>query len=250
MAYNSIDRAPSYHTIASVNFLAVEKSPLIVRALPYGAFVLLTSMQGKLFLGSEYWIYFLKTLVGAALLRWLWKSIGECRWRFSWEAVLAGVLVFVLWVGLDGHYPDLSSLLGRLGWASAAKTGDVSWQPLVFFRDDVALGWFFVVVRIVGSSWVVPPIEEVFFRSLVYRSIANPDFEKHPIGRWHPIAFVLQAILFGVAHREWISGILCALIYQGLVIHKKRLGDAMTAHATTNFLLGLWIVYKGAWHFW
>jgi hypothetical protein len=24
----------------------------------------------------------------------------------------------------------------------------------------------------------------------------------------------------------------------------------MTAHAVTNFLLGLWVVWKGAWSFW
>jgi hypothetical protein len=24
----------------------------------------------------------------------------------------------------------------------------------------------------------------------------------------------------------------------------------MTAHAITNFLLGLWVVWKGAWSFW
>jgi hypothetical protein len=28
------------------------------------------------------------------------------------------------------------------------------------------------------------------------------------------------------------------------------LGDAMTAHALTNFPLGLWVVWKGAWSFW
>ena len=28
------------------------------------------------------------------------------------------------------------------------------------------------------------------------------------------------------------------------------LGDAMTAHALTNFLLGIWVVWKGAWSFW
>jgi len=34
------------------------------------------------------------------------------------------------------------------------------------------------------------------------------------------------------------------------VLRKNRLGDAMTAHAITNFLLGAWIVWRGAWHFW
>jgi membrane protease YdiL (CAAX protease family) len=43
---------------------------------------------------------------------------------------------------------------------------------------------------------------------------------------------------------------LCGAAYQWLVLRKGRLGDAMTAHAITNFLLGAWIVWRGAWQFW
>ncbi len=52
-------------------------------------------------------------------------------------------------------------------------------------------------------------------------------------------------------HPQWLAGILCGLTYQGLVIRKGRLGDAMTAHAITNFLLGVYVVWKGgaAWKF-
>jgi hypothetical protein len=35
-----------------------------------------------------------------------------------------------------------------------------------------------------------------------------------------------------------------------LVVRKNRLGDAMMAHAITNFLLGLWVIAKGDWSFW
>ena len=38
--------------------------------------------------------------------------------------------------------------------------------------------------------------------------------------------------------------------FQWLVIRKNRLGDAMTAHAITNFLLGLYIIWRGQWQFW
>jgi CAAX prenyl protease-like protein len=56
--------------------------------------------------------------------------------------------------------------------------------------------------------------------------------------------------VFGLSHFEWLAGGVCGLAFQALVIWKKRLGDAMTAHAITNLLLGLWVVWKGAWHFW
>ena len=51
-------------------------------------------------------------------------------------------------------------------------------------------------------------------------------------------------MLFGLSHNEWMAGILCGAAYQGLVLRKNRLGDAMTAHAVTNCLLGGWMVWS------
>jgi CAAX prenyl protease-like protein len=70
------------------------------------------------------------------------------------------------------------------------------------------------------------------------------------LGEFRWLSFLITSAIFGFAHHEWLAGILCGLPYQGLVCRKKRLGDAMTAHAITNFLLGIWIIWKGAWHFW
>jgi CAAX prenyl protease-like protein len=123
------------------------------------------------------------------------------------------------------------------------------WNPLLHFGNSVA-GWFFITVRLLGSSIVVPPLEEVFYRSFLYRWITRPDFGSVPLGHFHWKAFLITALMFGFAHNEWLAAILCAGIYQGLVCQKKRLGDAIVAHAITNFLLGAWVVWKGAWHFW
>ncbi len=77
------------------------------------------------------------------------------------------------------------------------------------------------------------------------------DFRAMPLGQFHWLSFVVTSALFGLMHPDrWLAGILCGLAYQWLVIRKNRLGDAMTAHALTNFLLGLWVVWKGAWNFW
>ena len=62
---------------------------------------------------------------------------------------------------------------------------------------------------------------------------------------------LITSIAFGLVHpQQWLAGILCGFAYQGLVCWKKRLGDAMTAHAITNLLLGLWVIWKNAWNFW
>ncbi len=163
--------------------------------------------------------------------------ILEMRWKLSWEAVAVGIAVFVLWVGLDNFYPHFGK-------------GGIEWNPHQPFGNGSGLAWIFIFVRLVGSTLVVPPLEEVFYRSFVYRYIIRKDFEVVPLGQFHWGALLFTSAAFGFTHREWLAGFLCGLAYQGLACWKKRLGDAMTAHTITNLLLGLWIVWKGDWKFW
>jgi CAAX prenyl protease-like protein len=212
-------------------------SPVIARAGPYFIFVVLTACQGKLGAASAYWFYLAKTIVGAWLIFEMRPLVSEMRWAISWEAIVVGILIFAAWVGLDGHYPKLFH---------SPSTGN----PTDTFGPNSAMPWFFNAVHIAGMTLVVPPLEEVFFRSFVYRYIASPNFLAVPLNRFQPLPFCATALLFGSIHNEWLPGILCGAAYQWLVIHKDRLGDAMAAHAITNFLLGVYIVWRGAWHFW
>jgi CAAX prenyl protease-like protein len=100
-------------------------------------------------------------------------------------------------------------------------------------------------------TFVVPPLEEVFYRSFLYRYFVRLNFLEMPLNRFHPTSFIVTSLVFGLLHYEWLPGILCGMAYQWLVLRKNRLGDAMTAHAITNFLLGVWVVWKGgaAWKF-
>ena len=213
------------------------QNPVSVRVVPFCLFAALTFTQGWFGEAGRYWIYTGKTLVGAWMLWVIWKCIPEMRWKFSWEAVVAGVLVFVLWIGIDPFYPKLGG----------ARSG---WNPHETFGDGSFLAWLFILGRIAGSTLVVPPLEEVFYRSFLYRWIVNVDFQSVPFNHWSLVSFSITAVFFGLAHFEWLAGILCAFVYQGLVCYKGRLGDAMTAHAITNLLLGLWVVARGDWHFW
>jgi hypothetical protein len=215
-----------------------EASPVLARVAPFAIFLALTFCQGQFGEASSCWFYLAKTLVGAWLIWEMRLFVSEMRWSFSWEAVAVGVAVFAVWVGLDDFYPKI----GRAGPV---------WNPHLQFGDQSALAWLFVATRIVGSSLVVPPLEEVFYRSFLYRYIAKPDFQSVPLGQFSWMPFLVTAVVFGLVHpQQWLAGILCGAAYQGLVIWRKRLGDAMTAHTITNFLLGVWVVWKGAWQFW
>jgi uncharacterized protein len=241
--------------------IKMRRSPVLARVVPFIVFLGLTFCQGQLGEASRYWIYLLKTIVGAWLVWTVWPLVTEMRWAFSWEAVLVGAGVFVMWVGLDGHYPSLGQLTQKyicpllraikLGWlCPQTESAGLPWNPRAQFAGSAAMAWFFIGVRIAGSTLVVPPLEEVFYRSFLYRYLIKPNFDSVPLGRINLPAFLATSVLFGVEHQEWLAGILCGVAFQALVCWKGRLGDAMTAHALTNLLLGIWVVWKGAWHFW
>jgi len=224
--------------------------PAAIRVAPFVIFVLLTAAQGKFGDASAYWFYLAKTLVGAWLIWEIRPFVTEMRWVFSWEAVAVGLGVLVMWISLNPYYPMANELFTKIGFSNGAKTVVENANPNLVFGAHSPLALFFLAAHILGMTLVVPPLEEVFYRSFLYRYIANQDFLSVPLNRFLPVPFFVTALVFGFEHNQWLAGILCGMAYQWLVLRKNRLGDAMTAHAITNFLLGIWVVTRGAWQFW
>jgi len=218
-------------------FNKILASPILVRVIPFAAFAILTVFQGRLGDTSQYWIYALKTIVGVWLLWLVRPYVKELRWKLSWEAVVIGVAVFLAWVGLDGYYPMLAER-------------EESFNPALTYGAGSVLALVFTAVRIIGSSLVVPPLEEIFYRSFIYRYLIKSNFMSVSLGLLDWRAFLIAGVVFGIGHYEWLPGVLCAFAYQGIVCRKNRLGDAITAHAITNFLLALWVITRGAYQFW
>jgi CAAX prenyl protease-like protein len=218
-------------------FNKIVGSSVLVRTVPFAAFAALTLFQRRPGDAAQYWIYTLQTIVGVWLLWLVRHHIKELKWNVSWESVAVGVAVFVIWVGADGYYPMMAERSGRF-------------NPATTFGAGSAMAAIFIGVKLIGFSLVVPPLEEVFYRSFLYRYLIKSDFLKIPLTRFQLGAFVVAGIVFGIGHYEWLPGIVCAFAYQGLVIRKGRLGDAITAHSITNFLLALWIINSQAYHFW
>lgn len=214
-----------------------EHSPIYVRVMPFVVFLALTFFQQSFGPHGAYWFYLIKTVVGAWLIWEMRPFVPEMRWALSWEAAAVGVAVCVMWIGIDPWY----SKFGKPG---------PEWNPHTAFPQEPAVAWIFIVVRLLGSTFVVPPLEEAFYRSFLYRYLVKLDFQAMPFRQFHPLSFMVTSVIFGAEHYQWLAGILCGMAYQWLVIRKDRLGDAMTAHALTNFLLGIWVIWRGDWNFW
>jgi CAAX prenyl protease-like protein len=225
-------------------------SALVARVAPFVVFVLLTAMQGRFGPASAYWFYLAKTLVGLWLIWEIWPLVPEMRWAFSWEAVAVGIVVFAVWVGISRGWLTQTVLWTKVGLSHAPAKAALVWNPNWQFGPGSPLAWLFILTRILGSTFIVPPLEEVFYRSFLYRYLASQDFMAVPLNRFLPVPFICTALVFGLSHNDWAAGIFCGAAFQWLVIRKNRLGDAMTAHAITNCLLGIWVVWQGAWSFW
>lgn len=228
--------------------MGMKRISIILRVLPFALFVLFTSLQGQWGESSKYWVYALKTGLITGLVIYLWSKLKEMRPVFSWEAVVAGIVVFLFWVGLDPFYPKTGELWAKLFGSTQEPTAP--WNPFSLYGDQSLLAWGAIFIRIAGATCLVPLVEEVFYRSFLYRFLIKEEFEQVSFRQFSLFPFLAVSLVFGFVHHEWLAGILCGMVYQGLVCYKGRLGDAITAHGVTNLLLGIWVVWKGAWNFW
>jgi CAAX prenyl protease-like protein len=230
-------------------------TPEAARVLPFAVFLLIPALGAKLLPNPDYWLYALKIGAVSLLLYWLRPRLPEMKWSFSWAAVGVGLGVAVLWELLSRNVPGLTRIYEyALHWTTGRALPPVKppegWTPLTVFRNAPALAYCFIALRILGRSLVVPLIEEVFYRSFVYRYIIQPKFESVPLTLRHNRAWLLTSALFALAHPDqWLAGLVCGLAYQWLVIRSGRLGDAILAHAITNGLLSAWVIYRGTWDF-
>jgi uncharacterized protein len=151
-------------------------------------------------------------------------------------AVLIGLVVWGLWIGLDGHYPVPPFLGTRAG----------------FNIDVLSPGrrWAFILVRMLGLVVLVPLIEELFWRSFLIRWLIDPEFQKVPIGKVTPMAAVVTSVAFALVHPEWLPALLTGGLWAWLLWRTKSLSACVVSHATANLALGAYVIATGDWKYW
>jgi len=205
---------------------------------PMGVFMVFTAIGGQwpaLYPAT----YVAKTLVVPFVLWHFWKHFTPIRWNHWWLGIVVGIVGLVQWVGMEKlmpHYPHLGG-------------GDV-FNPEKAFTSPAAM-WAFILVRWAGASLLVPVMEELFWRDYVWRMIDTPrDFKSVPVGRFTWKALLGVALVFSTVHVQWPLAIVWGLLVGGLLVYTRSLGACIVAHATTNLLLGAYVLYTKEWAFW
>ena len=142
------------------------------------------------------------------------KSLPQISW-----SIAVGVVVFVIWIlpeQLNVPFYRRFCIVGEGGTQAVAEASAAM-----------------IAVRLIGSAFVISVAEELFFRKWLI-SFA---------GFWWMVA------LFAIEHDRWLVGAIAGAAY-GLLYLRRGLFAAIVAHATTNLVLGLWVLKTGQWQFW
>jgi uncharacterized protein len=186
------------------------------------------------------WLYGAQLALAAALLLALRRDYGELavqlrpQGRHAWAAVAAGLAVFAAWVTLDAPW----MLFGR---------ADAVFDPTdAQGRIDPTMA----ALRVVGTVFVAPVVEGLFWRSFLMRWIDDATFDRVAPNAITGKAVVLSTFLFVLMHPQWLAAALAGLAYAWLYIASGRLWTAILAHAVTNAALAAWALATRQWQLW
>ncbi len=222
-------------------------SDLLPYAVPMFAYVGLGSLESYLPAisdeASPLWYpagYFVKFLI-VVMLAWHYRATWADLRPWPRPGILLasaaiGLLVFGIWIGLDGHYPALSILGKRTAFdVSVLAPG---WR------------WAFITVRMLGLVALVPLVEELFWRSFLMRWLIDPDFRKVPIGQVTPVAAAVTSAMFALAHPEWLPALITGAIWAWLLWWTRSVSACLVSHAAANLALGVYVITTGQWKYW
>ena len=156
--------------------------------------------------------------------------------------LLVGILVTVLWI-----VPEISTFYRTWFCWPIGSLPAASHHPSPY--DPAVCGWALTVAKLVGSAFVIAPVEEVFFRSFLYRWLQKRDFRAVPLSRFNLSAFLWMVFLFTLEHDRPFAAALAGALY-GLAAIRWGLASAIAAHVTTNLLLALHVIFSNSWAFW
>lgn len=180
-------------------------------------------------------------VVGAALLLWTQWRPHKPSLRTIGTGLVGGLAVAVLWIAPECSAWYRTWFVYPIGALPPPATS----SPY----DPVVCGWTLTVVKLIGSAFVIAPVEEVFFRSFLYRWLQNRDFASASLAKFDLSAFLWMILLFTLEHDRPLAAALAGAIY-GLLAIRVGLGAAILAHIVTNLLLALHVIVRGAWGFW
>ena len=181
-------------------------------------------------------LYPLRVITVAAVLWSLRRHYAPGPEPISIVAVAIGVLTFLVWMALAPGYgledPE------KIAAMDPAQLG----QPW---------GLLWLLFRVAGYTITVPIAEELVFRGFLSRRLIDDDIERVPVGTFTWLSFLASSLAFGLMHgADWPRATLAGAAFAVALYQRRRLSDAIVAHATTNACLAGYVIATGSWTEW
>jgi exosortase E/protease (VPEID-CTERM system) len=204
-------------------------NPTSVFLMPLLA-ILAAGMLSHSLSGRFEWFYPLRLFACVAVIVIYRRRLAALDWRWSWRGPLLGIGVFLVWsVAVHFLVPD-------------------SGMPEPLAAASPWLRWSWIVCRVAGSVLTVPLAEELAYRGFLMRRLQSRDFDSLTYERVGWFAVAASSVLFGAAHGAlWLPGSVAGFAYGWIVKRQGQLGEAVTAHMTTNFLVAAIALGSGNW---
>lgn len=195
--------------------------PIVAQVLPFVVFMA-SALLASTFSETPSVLYHWRTLAMALGLAIFWPYLRALPWRLDPLALASGLIIGVLWIATG---PEASGT-APFGTLTGAAFG------------------IWIIARLIGTSLLVPVIEELMFRGYITNRIAP---EGAPL--WQvAIAIAVSAGLFALLHDRWLAALLAGVVFSLLVWRSRNLTDAIVSHAAANLSIALWALATGAWH--
>ena len=144
-------------------------------------------------------------------------------------ALIAGVLVAVLWVYITPANAQqnllISSKLLSLG----------------------VLGDFWLGAKLLGYVIIVPISEELAFRGFFVRWIKSRDFRSVELRSTSTFALIASSFIFGMFHQNLMLGAIAGVCFGWVAKRGNSVWDAVFAHVVANGLIAAYAYHAGMW---
>ena len=196
------------------------------------------------------YLYAAKTLLCAGLVLWLkpWRY-ARCGGGMQDVALglLIGLAVYVLWVLPEvTPWPAVTELYQRWFIMMPGSVPDASASWCYAWSAHPVLA----ILKLIGSAFVIAPIEEFFFRGFLTRWLTQRNWQALPLNAISRHAFWATALVFAFEHDRFVVGLLAGLAYGALAQRTNSLRAPIIAHVTTNLLLSFHVLALDAYGFW
>lgn len=208
--------------VALPSALPLRQDWVAARILPFAAFMISALLLSTFTVVPDLW-YVVKVVFMAVALAVFIPLYRSRTWTVSPVAIAIGMVIGLLWL--------------------LADVAPIAPSPLQTALAALPL-WLlavWVALRLFGTIFLVPVVEELFFRGYVLDRI---DKGGHAM---RIVALAVSTAMFAALHGRWFLAAIAGLAFGLLYLWKRRLSDAVVAHMASNAVIAAYAVAMSNW---